>query len=249
MIIHLIYTHTFVPFSYFILRGIFMSLLNMASFREYYINDERKNLWRSLDVKDINSFEKWFNLIYSKYTSSNYNFNTLNKIKLNSKRTVHESDVKDKVLLGYLSKNLLKLFNIEMTNRNNSIAVLSNIFSSNGRISIIKLDVKRFYDTIPHKGLLNVLRKNRLLTIHDLALIENYLNSSDPATTSGVHQGTELSNVLAEIYFQSFDDQIKKFSPDLIFCQRYIDDIFLVFSTVKSRVEIKYIYNNISSLI
>src|SRR5690554_23774 len=128
-----------------------------------------------------------------------------------------------------MSINLKRYFKLNSSIRNDNIKSLKNIFSFEKNLTLIKLDIKSFYDNIPHESLMLQIAKNRILNKEDLKLLKNYLKSN-PHITSGVHQGTEISNILADIYMKSLDELIISLHPSTIFAKRYVDDIFIVFN-------------------
>jgi len=94
----------------------------------------------------------------------------------------------------------------------------------------VELDLSKYFDTINHAFLLNILRKN----IRDervIQMIKRYLKSGVmengvvAETKEGSPQGGNLSPLLANIYLNEFDQEYKKRGVP---CIRYADDIVLL---------------------
>lgn len=99
----------------------------------------------------------------------------------------------------------------------------------------IKIDLRSFYPSIPHDRLIKTLKKKiRKPAILDL-IVAAIKNPTVPESRGskgavkcevGVPQGLSISNLLAEIYLKTFDDQMKAYPG--IWYQRYVDDILIL---------------------
>lgn len=225
---------------------ILVALISIKSLKESYndlSNSKNINL-NDFNFTNSNEIDDWFDEILQKYDSQIPVIDLLDVLKINSKRTVFSTHVRNRLIIHSISSRLKVLFNIQLSNRNSNIRVLKNIFSTNNRITIMKLDVHKFFDSIPHELLVEEISKNRLLDERDMFLINTYLKSA-PGRSTGVHQGTELSSVLAEIFFKNIDKSLRRIDSSLIFVERYVDDILLVFNRNFNDTQIREFYNRI----
>ena len=94
----------------------------------------------------------------------------------------------------------------------------------------VVLDLSKYFDTINHEILINLLRKN-VKDERVVQLIKRYLKSGVMEngvvieTEEGSPQGGNLSPLLANIYLNEFDwEFLKRGVP----CIRYADDIVLL---------------------
>ncbi len=103
-------------------------------------------------------------------------------------------------------------------------------FAEQGYTYAVVLDLSKYFDTINHTILLNILRRN----IRDervIQMIKRYLKSGVmedgvvTKTEEGSPQGGNLSPLLANIYLNEFDQEFKKRGVP---CIRYADDIVLL---------------------
>jgi len=229
-----------------------MALLSIESIQksaQHFIDKSQKNSYDSIGFTDEKNFYCWANQVLTKYNRASQVFDILEKVKINSKRTVYQASMRNKILFYAIVKNLKTLFSITPSSRNHNVMVLKNIFTSNNRLTILKLDIKKFYDNISHDKLIEIMRKNRLLDSDDIKLVEHFLSSTHGKLHFGVHQGTELSNSLAEIFFNSIDKKLRSLDSSLIFSERYVDDIILVFNRVVHEKDVKEFYTRISRYI
>lgn len=223
-----------------------MSLLNRKNLDESW---DYLTTYRKINVNKLpNSPNKdsYIDSVLSDYKNQKNIFNPLETLKINSKRKVYIANDNNKILLHAISNSFKKIFSLKPPNRNINIKVLKNIFNSGNSLTIMKFDIKKHFDNIPHDLLLEKIGKNRLLNTEDLILIENYLKCN-PNSNTGVHQGTQLSNLLAELFLINFDSELITLDKSLIFAKRYVDDILLVFNKNFTKNEIMLIYKKISN--
>lgn len=103
-------------------------------------------------------------------------------------------------------------------------------YAEQGYQYAVLLDLSKYFDTLQHERLLNVLRK----TIKDervIQLIKKYLKSGVMEngvvvkTMEGSPQGGNLSPLLANIYLDEFDHEFERRGVPVV---RYADDIVLL---------------------
>ena len=103
-------------------------------------------------------------------------------------------------------------------------------YAEQGYTYAVVLDLSKYFDTINHEILINLLRKN-VKDERVVQLIKRYLKSGEMEngvvieTEEGSPQGGNLSPLLANIYLNEFDwEFLKRGVP----CIRYADDIVLL---------------------
>jgi len=103
-------------------------------------------------------------------------------------------------------------------------------YAEQGYTYAVVLDLSKYFDTLNHNILLNLLRKN-IKDERVIQLIKRYLKSGVMEngvvlpTEEGSPQGGNLSPLLANIYLNEFDQEfLKRGVP----CIRYADDIVLL---------------------
>ena len=116
-------------------------------------------------------------------------------------------------------------------NRSAKAAVLKvKEYAEQGYTYAVVLDLSKYFDTINHEILINLLRKN-IKDERVVQLIKRYLKSGVMEngvvidTEEGSPQGGNLSPLLANIYLNEFDQEfLKRGVPSI----RYADDIVLL---------------------
>jgi len=103
-------------------------------------------------------------------------------------------------------------------------------YAEQGYIFAVSLDLSKYFDTLNHERLLNLLRRH-ISDERVVQLIKRYLKSGVMengvvvATEEGSPQGGNLSPLLANIYLDEFDKEMEKRGVP---CIRYADDIVLL---------------------
>jgi len=103
-------------------------------------------------------------------------------------------------------------------------------YAEQGYRFAVTLDLSKYFDTLNHELLLNILRRD-VKDERVIQLIKRYLKSGVMedgvvmATEEGSPQGGNLSPLLANIYLNEFDQEFKRRGVP---CIRYADDIVLL---------------------
>lgn len=103
-------------------------------------------------------------------------------------------------------------------------------YAEQGYGQAVEIDLSKYFDTLNHELLLNLLRK-QIQDKRVIDLIKKYLKSGvmengvRRATEEGSPQGGPLSPLLANIYLNEFDQEMKRRDVRVI---RYADDIVVL---------------------
>ncbi len=112
--------------------------------------------------------------------------------------------------------------------------------SANGKqpCYALKMDIKRFFDTINHQILKTLIRKNiadeKVLKIID-TIIDSFKVSSGPSGSVGIPLGNATSQLFANVYLHELDDFIKQELRERYYL-RYCDD-FIILSNDQNHLE------------
>jgi RNA-directed DNA polymerase len=103
-------------------------------------------------------------------------------------------------------------------------------YADEGYTQAVVLDLSKYFDTINHEKLLNLVRRS-VMDERVVQLIKRFLKSGVMEdgvvidTTEGSPQGGPLSPLLANIYLNEFDQEFRRRGVP---CIRYADDIVLL---------------------
>lgn len=137
-----------------------------------------------------------------------------------------------------LLHNIKRTFKIEMLGRHQIMTAIKPLLNMSMPIYIIRTDISNFFESIPQDLLLQKVYDNNLLSFKSKSLIKQifsvYENIKDPLKTPvgvGVPRGIGISSMLSEIYMQDIDQMFKS-RTEVIFYVRYVDDIFMILTSL-----------------
>src|SRR5690606_5192131 len=118
-------------------------------------------------------------------------------------------------------------------NRNFIIDSLINQISFNSKLpekycyTVIKIDIKNFFESVnTHKLYKRIVRSN-ILNETAMEKIKQVVFSPK---VNGLPQGVSFSSLLAEVYLEDFDYNLKIEFDEILYYSRYVDDILLIFN-------------------
>jgi hypothetical protein len=147
-----------------------------------------------------------------------------------------------------LQRNIYKTFKVKQANRKVIIDQLRLLLDDGFPKIIIRTDIEKFYESIPHKELLAKIEENSLLSFPSKKMIKRVLNQYWKILVAdgtklvtdervGIPRGIGFSAYLSELYLRGFDNRIKSLT-NVTYYTRYVDDIIIIV-TPKHRNEIK----------
>lgn len=125
--------------------------------------------------------------------------------------------------LRKISKDLVRLYRIELASRDDIAEQIYRIFETTSQYSIIRLDVKSFYENIKYSEVFKKINREKLLSsksIKVLKELEGYLDE-------GLPRGLSISPVMSEIFMKYVDEKIRNING-VYYYARYVDDIIVV---------------------
>lgn len=130
--------------------------------------------------------------------------------------------------------------------------VCKDIISMPPATMVLRLDIKKYFDSINHEKLLNRIKeKSCPLFMKDLVerAIKTPSKEFHEKTPSlrerGVPQGLSIASHLADLYLESFENVLKKYSAG---SYRYVDDILVFFFPEQEAELFSFIEENFDAL-
>lgn len=168
-------------------------------------------------------------------------------------------------VLKQLQRNIYKTFNVKQSDRKKLISQISLLLNDNFPKVILRTDISKFYESIPHRQLLNQIEENSLLSYPSKKVVKDILNQywkilvDDGIKNAndervGIPRGIGISAFLSELYLKDLDSLIKSL-PNVTFYARYVDDIIIIYtpdnrseivSTSKYKSDVKHIIEKFS---
>lgn len=185
---------------------------------------------------------------------NNHNFSfTINVSEYEDKQyfTIDSTDWKQFFAMKILQRNLNHLFNVEMVNRHTVMTSLKLMLNTNAPLYIIRTDVKGFFESIPYDRMMRLIERNSLLGTKSKSMVKKILldyehikDTTRVPLGQGVPRGIGISSPLSEIYMDRLDKKIRG-RHEVIFYARYVDDIFIILSTLGESKDLKGYYSDL----
>lgn len=153
-----------------------------------------------------------------------------------------------------LQHNLKSVFRVKMPGRHQIMCQIKELLKTLKYEYIIRTDVKGFFESIPQDKLMERLEKNELLSHKSMAFVKSIIRLYEEKKTTtaqnariGVPRGVGISSMLIEIYMQDLDSKIIR-SNEVIYYVRYVDDIFIILSSLGGKKSIEDYYGSLCGL-
>ena len=153
-----------------------------------------------------------------------------------------------------LQHNLKMVFNVNMPSRHQIMCQLKILLNTITNGYIIRADVEDFFESIPQAQLIQKLENNSLLSYKSFAFIKSILKMYEDCKTKddsnegkGVPRGVGISSMLSEIYMQDIDRIIRS-RDEVVYYVRYVDDIFMILTSLGSEKSIEDYYTSLCGL-
>lgn len=147
--------------------------------------------------------------------------------------------------------NMKRTFKIEMPGRHQIMTSIKPLLNMQMPIFIIRTDINSFYESIPQDHLLNKVYDNSLLSFKSKSFVKQIFQAYEsvkdinltPAGV-GVPRGIGISAMLSEVYMQDIDQKIRS-RVEVIYYARYVDDIFMIFTSLDGHSSLNDYYRNL----
>lgn len=140
--------------------------------------------------------------------------------------------------LKQLQYNIHKTFKVKQANRHAILSDIKALLHTKMPLHIVRTDISSFYESIPQTALFDKVEGNTLLSHKSKAFIRAIIKLYDDckdetlvAKGVGVPRGVGISPLLSEIYVRDLDSSIKSYLGTLFYA-RYVDDIFIILSSL-----------------
>jgi hypothetical protein len=148
----------------------------------------------------------------------------------NGRTMCKPSDIETAILVRKVNKDFSSLTKAGVSNRVETISALKSICSEGLPMTIIRLDIKKFYQSVDTKKLLDCATNGTKSTYALRRNLQHFLTWSQD-NVRGVPTGVSLSSSLAEYYLMEHLDVRAISLPGVHFYRRYVDDIIMVCSS------------------
>ncbi|MCR9010837.1 antiviral reverse transcriptase Drt3a [Gabonibacter chumensis] len=220
---------------------------------------EIKNLKDAIQAKQQNkqkSLEDYFKKIEKLVNQSSF------RIKLNVKKDdehkdlffINKDDEKQFFVIKCLQRNIYRTFKVKQANRHVIMTQLKLLLNESLPKYIIRTDVTHFFESISQERLFQKIETNTLLSNKSKtlikAIVKEYENLKDKTQYDlklGIPRGIGVSSYLSELYMKDIDREISG-REEILYYVRYVDDIFLILSSLPMGQSLEEYYNGLKSV-
>ncbi|HCT7985005.1 antiviral reverse transcriptase Drt3a [Serratia sp. Je.1.23.a] len=129
--------------------------------------------------------------------------------------------------LRRVNKILSRIYKVKQTDRDTITKQIHSLISDTSCYTILKGDIKSFYESIPRNLVLAKIEENRILSYQNRRIIRQVFSCSAVSSIAGLPRGISISASLSELYIREFDRYVRAIEG-VYYYSRYVDD-FIVF--------------------
>lgn len=200
-------------------------------------DDSLRELQNELDGKRKDRDEALLGeleVVEQRISNGEFDFSIVAKNHRHGKTIYSISDSIDGILvMKQLQRNLKSSYKVKPANRFSILSQLSELLNDNYPKTIIRTDLRSFYESVQVQRILDKLDTDGLLSLQSRRLVKQFITGQycNVHNGSGLPRGLGISAYLAEIYMHSIDRYISTW-PKTVFWGRYVDDIVIVLAGV-----------------
>lgn len=187
--------------------------------------------------------------------SSSFRFE-LKKLKIKGKEAFSIDTTKHQQFFAIkqLQYNLRNVFKVRQANRHQILSNIKIFLDSKIPVYVIRTDISGFYESIPQKSLIKSVVENSLLNYKSKSFIRGILREYETTKDKslipenyGVPRGIGISSYLSELYMRDLDKKLSS-RKEIIYYARYVDDIFIILSSLPNGKTLQSYYDDIVAL-
>jgi len=200
-----------------------------------------KSLLRLTSIKDIITFNlgrkrsdylEKLDIVAKNILEGSCDFNDLISYEYRGKRIFKVISLESIYGLRRVNKILGRIYKVKQADRDTITEQVSSLISDTSHFTIIKGDIKNFYESIPRESIVEKVETNRILSYHNREIIRRIFLQVKVTGANGLPRGISLSSSLSELYIREFDQHVQSLEG-VYYYARYVDD-FVIFSHTKS---------------
>lgn len=149
------------------------------------------------------------------------------RFHLKKKSAYGPSSLENDLIIRKATRNLRQVLDIRSASRNLIVQNIIRLLSEGVPYRVYRLDIRRFYPSIDHQGLLDKIEHLSGISPQSKAIIKNLLSHYWASGGTGVPIGLQISSPLADLYLKDFDAKASGHSG-IYFYERYVDDIIVI---------------------
>jgi predicted DNA binding CopG/RHH family protein len=206
----------------------------------------RKKDFRIFQLKHKNEDELRGDLHFfsESINDGSFKFSKFENFIIRNKKAYKLNSFCDTVVLRHIDEILKRIYKVKQSDRSLISRQIKTLLHDNTSFSVIRTDVKTFYESINPKYLINKFDVDCIVSSKNCHLLKIAHLKDDDYGSSGLRRGLNISSTISEIYMRDFDKLVSQFDG-VYFYARYVDDMIIfsskspthVLSEVKSKLK------------
>lgn len=200
-----------------------------------------KSLLRLTTIKDIIKFKlgrkqseylEKLELVAKNILEYGCDFADLTSYQKKGKKIFKVLSLESVYSLRRVNKILGRIYKVKQADRDTITEQISSLISDTSHFTIIKGDIKGFYESIPRESIIAKVESNRILSYHNRRIVRQVFSRVSMTGAKGLPRGISLSSSLSELYIREFDRHVQSLEG-VYYYARYVDD-FVIFCHTRS---------------
>ena len=162
----------------------------------------------------------------------------LRRISINGDLGYLFPNLNDSLVSRLISRNIRANYHIKQSNRNAIVSNALSMLKEGTSYSVLRLDVRRFYESVCRKKIIDRLMAEGRCSWKTLILLDAFFKQLAECEVQGLPRGLGISATLSEYYLSEFDAEVKLI-PGVHYYARFVDDILIICAGGTSRESIE----------
>ena len=180
--------------------------------------------------------------VSEKINSNDFKIDSVKQISNEGDKIFSLVTIEHDFALRKINDTIKRFYKVKQADRNLIVNQIIVLLQEAIPMSIIKLDLKKFYESIDRKWIIEKLKDDALLSGNSIKILEDFFMLDDFASFTGLPRGIGISATLSELYLRDFDRKVNRLES-VYYYARYVDDIIL-FTIDSPNKLLKRIYEN-----
>ncbi|MEO6680079.1 MAG: antiviral reverse transcriptase Drt3a [Pseudomonas sp.] len=200
-----------------------------------------KSFLRLTSIKDIIKFKlgrkrseylEKLEIVAKNILENGCEFTDLTSYEKKGKKIFKALSLESVYSLRRVNKILGRIYKVKQADRDTITEQISSLISDTSHFTIIKGDIKSFYESIPRESIIAKVESNRILSYHNRRIVRQVFSRVSMTGAKGLPRGISISSSLSELYIREFDRYVQSLEG-VYYYARYVDD-FVVFCHTRS---------------
>lgn len=151
----------------------------------------------------------------------------LYRSRIGGKDVYQHRAIEQALIIRHISDNLRRITGVKQSDRQMIVKGATQICSSGLSFTVVKLDIKSFYETIAIDPIIQSLKNDAAFSRQSVRLLSSFFEALERRQIYGLPRGLGISATLSEYAMRSFDRTIST-QAGVWYYSRFVDDVLVV---------------------